>query len=169
MTISTSNTYQFASKTPLETELKTTPRLHQEEAIHGVLKGLKKQDRGQLIMPCGTGKTLTSIWIRERIKAGRTLVLLPSLNLLSQTLKEWEKKSEEALNWIAVCSDKTVAKQDEDADEDADEWVVNASDLGIPVTNEVQAITDFLVNSENGVIFSTYHSAELISSLCPSV
>ena len=163
MTISTSNTYQFASKTPLETELKTTPRLHQEEAIHGVLKGLKKQDRGQLIMPCGTGKTLTSIWIRERIKAGRTLVLLPSLNLLSQTLKEWEKKSEEALNWIAVCSDKTVAKQDEDADEDADEWVVNASDLGIPVTNEVQAITDFLVNSENGVIFSTYHSAELIS------
>ena len=40
-------------------------------------------------MACGTGKTLTSLWIKEALNAKRTLVLVPSLGLLSQTLREW--------------------------------------------------------------------------------
>ena len=35
------------------------PRDHQREAIRDVVKGFKSTDRGQLIMACGTGKTLT--------------------------------------------------------------------------------------------------------------
>ena len=35
------------------------PREHQDEAILDVLGGFESHDRGQLIMACGTGKTLT--------------------------------------------------------------------------------------------------------------
>ena len=136
-------------------QTKRTPRPHQQEAISSVIRGLRSADRGQLIMACGTGKTLTSFWIREELESGLTLVLLPSLNLLSQTLKEWESESED-LNWICVCSDKSVAK-------DEDEWVVNASDLGISVTSDVDEIQDFLIQTPNGVIFSTYQSSPLVA------
>ena len=57
------------------------PREHQREAIRDVVKGFTKSDRGQLIMACGTGKTLTSLFIKEKLDAERTLVLVPSLSL----------------------------------------------------------------------------------------
>lgn len=53
------------------------PRKHQREAITKVLKGFGSADRGQLIMACGTGKTLTALFINEQLDAGRTLILLP--------------------------------------------------------------------------------------------
>ncbi len=40
-------------------------------------------------MACGTGKTLTALFIHEKLAAERTLVLVPSLSLLAQTLREW--------------------------------------------------------------------------------
>ena len=138
------------------TKQKRTPRPHQEEAIRAVVKGFKTEDRGQLLMACGTGKTLTAYWIKQRL-AGRTLVLLPSINLVSQTLKEWATESGEDFSWIAVCSDKTVAKRD------ADEWVVNASDLGIPVTSDPDVISDYLQQAPNGVVFATYQSSGLVA------
>ena len=42
-----------------------------------------------MIMACGTGKTFTTLWIKEALEAHTTLVLLPSLSLLSQTMREW--------------------------------------------------------------------------------
>ena len=53
------------------------PQGHQREAIRDVVKGFTKSDRGQLIMACGTGKTLTSLFIKEKLDAERTLVLVP--------------------------------------------------------------------------------------------
>jgi len=120
--------------------------------------GLQKEDRGQLLMACGTGKTLTSLWIKEEMGAGRTLILFPSLNLLSQSLKEWTQASKKEMRWICVCSDSTVAKQNKNPDE----WVVNLSDLGISVTTEAQDIRSFLDEYSDGVVFSTYHSSPLI-------
>ena len=52
------------------------PRPHQEEAINAVVEGLKTADRGQVLMACGTGKTLTSLWVKERLKSQQVLVLL---------------------------------------------------------------------------------------------
>ena len=40
-------------------------------------------------MACGTGKTLAALFIDEKLAAERTLVLVPSLSLLAQTLREW--------------------------------------------------------------------------------
>ncbi|HYO01541.1 MAG TPA: DEAD/DEAH box helicase family protein [Mycobacterium sp.] len=48
--------------------------------MNSVLKRFEEGDRGQLIMACGTGKTLTALFIHdEKLAADRTLVLVPSL------------------------------------------------------------------------------------------
>jgi predicted helicase len=48
-----------------------------------------KADRGQLIMACGTGETLTALFVGEKLAAQRTLVLMPSLLLSAKALREW--------------------------------------------------------------------------------
>lgn len=56
---------------------KYTPRTHQKVAIDKVVSHLSIEPRGQLILPCGAGKTLTALWIKEKLKAKTTLVLVP--------------------------------------------------------------------------------------------
>lgn len=46
---------------------KRTPRKYQEEAIQRVIEGFKTNNRGKLIMACGTGKTFTSMKIAEKM------------------------------------------------------------------------------------------------------
>ena len=67
------------------------PSQHQTQqikAIEDATAGLRTPDRGQMIMACGTDKTFTTLWIKEALEANTTLVLLPSLSLLSQTMRE---------------------------------------------------------------------------------
>ena len=78
------------------------PRPHQQAAIDDVAAGLV--ERGELLMACGTGKTLTALWATEALDAQRTLVLLPSLTLLSQTVTEWVANSAESFSFLPVCS-----------------------------------------------------------------
>ena len=132
------------------------PKPHQKIAIRNVVSGLSHAARGQLIMACGTGKTLTSLWIKEKIQSEQTLVLVPSLSLLSQTLREWTATASSPFKWLCVCSDATVANQD-------DEWITHTSDIGAPVTGDVKEIKSFLRTEGSKVIFSTYQSSPLIA------
>ena len=127
------------------------------EAIEKVSEGLKTADRGQVLMACGTGKTLTSLWIKEKLQAEQVLVLVPSLNLLSQILKEWNAEANESFKWICVCSDKSVAKEKSE-----DQWISNTSEIGVPVTNQTLEVKNFLDESGPKVVFATYQSSELI-------
>lgn len=132
------------------------PRSYQREAIDKVMNGFRETDRGQLIMACGTGKTLTSLFVNEEVAAERTLVLLPSLSLLSQTLSEWTANSAVEFDFLPVCSDKTVAA--------LDTVVATTSDLGIPVTTAPDEIATFLrEGSGPRVIFATYQSSPEIA------
>jgi superfamily II DNA or RNA helicase len=132
------------------------PRPHQREAIDKVIKGFDEYDRGQLIMACGTGKTLTALFINEKLAAERTLVLVPSLSLLAQTLREWTAHTTQAFDFLPVCSDETVA--------DPDAAVANTSDLGFPVTTNPQEIATFLRRrSGPRVVFATYQSSPQIA------
>ena len=45
-----------------------TPHITQQEAIDAALSYFKEHTRGQLILPCGTGKTLTAMWMQKRWK-----------------------------------------------------------------------------------------------------
>jgi superfamily II DNA or RNA helicase len=136
-----------------------TPRKHQDRAIRDVVIGLGKVRMGQLIMACGTGKTLTSLWIKEELGAGQVLVLVPSLSLLSQTLREWTAAAKTPFKWLCVCSDESVAKQDRTEDS----WFTHVSDIGVPVTGDVKEIKSFLRSDGAKVVFSTYQSSPLIA------
>jgi len=107
------------------------PLPHQLEALDDLLAGLEQQDRVTTVMACGTGKTLVSLWLAERRSAKRVLVLVPSLALIRQTLHEWLKETPwERPEFIAVCSDPTVATGVEDA------ILVHQQDLDFPVTTK---------------------------------
>ena len=132
-------------------------RLHQIEAVDAVLSGFQTASRGQLIMACGTGKTFVCLWVKEQLKAKRTLVLVPSLNLLSQMLNEWTFAAREPFDALCVCSDQTVNRRDED------EAIGIAADLPFPVSNDVNEIAEFLKADKDQVIFSTYQSSPLVA------
>ncbi|MDB3896849.1 DEAD/DEAH box helicase family protein [Alphaproteobacteria bacterium] len=135
---------------------KPRPDPHQVEAIEAVVSGLKTSDRGQMIMACGTGKTFTTLWIKEALSAGTTLVLLPSLNLLSQTMREWAWGAKDDFDILNVCSDKSVGKKTED---------MGPSEAPFPVTSEVSEIAAFLKRPSNKVLFCTYQSSALIAEV----
>jgi superfamily II DNA or RNA helicase len=133
------------------------PRPYQRDAIRDVVKEFESADRGQLIMACGTGKTLTALFIAERLESKRTLALLPSLSLLKQTLNVWRANSTIEFASLPVCSDDTVARTDDVA-------VAHASDLGVPVTTDADQIAAFLrQRSGPQVVFATYQSSPQIA------
>lgn len=134
------------------------PMPHQEEAITAVLDGFARHDRGQLLMACGTGKTLTARWIAERLNVRRALVLVPSLSLLGQTLRVWMADADHR-SYIAVCSDETVPR------DEADAIISSATELGLPVTTDPARIASFLSGEGTGdrVVFSTYQSSEAVA------
>lgn len=133
-----------------------TPKPHQLEAIEAVFKGFIDADKGQLIMACGTGKTFTSLWIKEKLKAKTTAVLVPTLGLLSQTLREWMSASSDTFEVLCVCSDTTAGKV-------TDETIHTVSELAFPVSSNHLEISNFLRKDVNKVIFATYQSSRLIA------
>ena len=124
--------------------------------MNAVVEGFDRADRGQMIMACGTGKTLAALFIHEKLAAERTLVLVPSLSLLAQTLREWTANSKAGFDFLPVCSDESVAEPDA--------VVSNTSDLGFPVTTDAGEIATFLRRrSGPRVVFSTYQSSPQIA------
>ena len=131
---------------------------HQLEAIAEVSQGLQTADRGQLIMACGTGKTYVTLWIKEALDAQRTLVLVPSLGLLSQLLREWTFAAATPFEVLCVCSDQTVGAKGHD------EAIHSVADLAFPVTSDADEVKNFLGGAGNRVVFSTYQSSAVIAA-----
>jgi predicted helicase len=141
----------------LEVKPKKTIRPHQKEALEKAVEYFKYHDRGKLIMACGTGKTYTSLKIAEAItpEQSNILFLVPSISLLSQTLKEWNYEAENPINSYAVCSDVKIGK-----DED-----LRLHELSFPATTDADKLLEnFKSGNKNGrtVIFSTYQSLDVI-------
>lgn len=132
------------------------PYPHVLEAIRATVRGFNGADRGQLVMACGTGKTLAAMWIGERLDSTRTLILVPSLSLLSQTLREWSANATKPFDYLAVCSDETVTDQDQ--------FVAHTSELGLPVTTDPELIAAFLRRRGRRVVFATYQSSPQIAA-----
>ena len=59
-----------------------SPRPHQTEAIQKTIEHFKTKERGKMIMPCGTGKSLAAFWIARKLNAKSILIAVPSLALL---------------------------------------------------------------------------------------
>ena len=145
-------------------KLGKTPRNHQSEAIAEVNKGFEEADRGQLVMACGTGKTYTAQLIAEDRCAKRVLVLVPSLALVSQTIAEWCQDTSSPFRALAVCSDSQVGKRRVGGD-DAIQYDIH--DLAFPATTDAAKLAERMNGGDNGqttVVFSTYHSLNVIAT-----
>ncbi|MFI0984987.1 DEAD/DEAH box helicase [Streptomyces exfoliatus] len=154
---------------------KKTPRPHQIEAIDAVFEGFAAHQRGKLIMACGTGKTFTGLKIVERLQQERAqrgegehtnvLFLVPSIALLSQTLREWSYETETPMRRFAVCSDIKVGKQTKKNDDDNTD--MSTHDLALPATTSAAKLIEQVASVEAGpgltVIFSTYQSIDTIA------
>ncbi len=156
--------YQPTKAATLKPKKKLRP--HQEHALDAVKLGLKRDDRGKLIMACGTGKTFTALKIAEELagKNGRVLFLVPSLSLLSQTLTEWTQESSIPLHSFAVCSDSDVGKK-KGSDEDL--VPVLTHELRYPATTDAKSLAREMDKRHDkthmSVVYSTYHSIDVIS------
>lgn len=155
----------YQPKTPVKLKPKKPIRDHQIRARTAAIQGLEQAERGKLIMACGTGKTYTSLKIAEaRAGAGkRVLFLVPSLSLLSQTLTEWTQESDIPLHSFAVCSDQEVGKKRKKDDDIVQTYT---HELHFPATTDpqklLQAMTAKHDTEHMTVVFSTYHSIEVI-------
>ena len=143
---------------------KKTLRDHQTKALEAVRVGLSKADRGKVIMACGTGKTFTSLKIAEDIAGNGKLVLymVPSLALMSQSVREWKNDSSDDFLAFSVCSDVKVGKRQ--ASGDTIQFTVH--DLAFPATTDAGKIAQQVADSDRGkmiVVFSTYQSIQAIS------
>ncbi|WP_224756543.1 DEAD/DEAH box helicase [Streptomyces sp. col6] len=167
--------YMPAANEPFELSLQTkkSPRKHQREAIDAVFAGFAENNRGKLIMACGTGKTFTGLKIVERLQKERAaagegdhtavLFLVPSIALLSQTLREWSFETELTLRPFAVCSDVKVGRgQSQTDDQD-----MATHDLALPATTDPDRLIKQMASVEAGpgltVVFSTYQSIATIA------
>jgi len=135
------------------------PRPHQQKAIKDVLAGFEEHERGHLIMACGTGKTLTGLWINEVLGCRRTLLLVPSIALVQQNLKEWGRHAKEDFDYLVVCSDESVTN---DRDDPAMRYI---ADLGVKPTTDAKKIADFLTKRRQcpAVVISTYQSCDRVA------
>ena len=137
---------------------------HQIKALNAIRDGLKNNDRGKMIMACGTGKTLTSLRIAEDLagKGKKVLYMVPSLALMSQTIREWKNDSKEDFMAFSACSDEKVGKKKSTNDL----IEVNLNDLAFPATTDAKKLSKQVQKTDNTkmtVIFSTYHSIDVIS------
>ena len=153
------------------------PRDYQKEVIHKAEAHFKNNERGKVIMACGTGKTLTSQRIAEAV-AGTcgTLILycVPSIALLGQTYQSWAENAQHTpedtqpapLFAIGVCSDnRALEKKAKDGDF-TDETSI---DSPLPATTSVTAVKERILAARQmhregmSVVFTTYQSLQVVA------
>ncbi len=151
--------------------LPKAPRPHQQRAINDATEHYQQNNahRGRLIMPCGTGKSLTAFWIAHALDAKSVIIAVPSLALIKQSLEDWTREfvahqEEPRPQWLVICSDESTAKLDKD------EFVSDAHSMGIPTTTNIEVISAFLTDPQIGrkVIFTTYQSSDKLAQAARS-
>lgn len=129
---------------------------HQQEACDAAVTGLPPNGRGQVLHACGSGKTTTAAAITAALGSRSTLVLLPSLALIAQTVREWALGGiSRPFDQLVVCSDDTVS---------TDDYVQRPSELDLDVTTDPTVIAGFLdaPGDRDRVVFSTYQSSSRV-------
>lgn len=163
---------KFSFERPEIISIKSPKKLrsYQKLALEHALEHYQENDRGQLIMAPGTGKTFTSLKIAEAFskkQAGqfKVLYLVPSIQLLTQTLRGWNNDTEMIMTSMAVTSDRDASRGN-DGTED-----IKATDIGYPATTSKEQllknwhdVEETQKDSDIFVVFSTYQSIEVIGN-----
>ena len=158
------NVFEVTEKVKMQS--KKALQDHQQQACTAVESGFREHDRGKLIMACGTGKTFTALKIAENLagKGKRVLVLVPSLALVAQTVREWTNDTKIELRSFAVCSDVQVGKRRKHTGDIAE---IEAHELDFPATtNPAKLAARAGVNDHERmtVVFGTYQSISVLTA-----
>lgn len=164
--------FSFSNPNEVQTKIKKKLRPYQNEVVEKALDYFSTNDRGQLIMAPGTGKTFTSLKVAEAMSKEANkdqfvvLYLVPSIQLLTQTLRGWNNDAEISISSMAVTSDRNASKGTVKQDES--NLTTRASDIGYPATTSYEKVlanynelskkskTDLLV------VFGTYQSIDVL-------
>lgn len=164
--------FSFEKPEVVAVKAKKEPRYYQKEVISSALNYYQSNDRGQLIMAPGTGKTFTSLKVAEAMakEANKdqfvVLYLVPSIQLLTQTLRGWNNDSELSISSMAVTSDRNASRGSVKQDES--NFVIKASDIGFPATTSAKKVVDnykelmLLPKKDLLVVFGTYQSIDVL-------
>ena len=164
--------FSFESPEVVAVKAKKKLRYYQESAIQSALNHFTENDRGQLIMAPGTGKTFTSLKIAEAMARDASkeqytiLYLVPSIQLLTQTLRGWNNDTEMTMSSMAVTSDRNASRGSVKQDES--NLTIKASDIGYPATTSSKKVVENYVElmtrpkKELLVVFGTYQSIDVL-------
>ena len=142
---------------------KHKPRPDQQEALDSISQGFAESDRGKLILPCGTGKSVVALWAAEREVGvgGNILYLVPSIALMRQTMSEWARHRTIEHSYLGVCSDISVGRRSEDP------YGGDIYELAMSVSTSPDAVRAQLRRAvpagEMRVVFCTYQSAAVVA------
>lgn len=123
---------------------------HQREAVDAVLRALELPARAtvpeqglrtQVVMATGSGKTRVAARSAQALRAGRVLVLVPSLDLLAQTEAAWREAGRTGL-MIGVSS-------------------LRGEEVSFPNTTDVKELVDWVRPLAKVTVFATYASLGL--------
>jgi superfamily II DNA or RNA helicase len=116
-------------------------RKHQSQAVHAAHTALRHTARTSIVMACGTGKTYVAARTAARIAPqGTRLVLLPTLELLAQTIDDWRTAGMTA-DVLALCSKRP-----------------NTTSGPVPYTTDPAVLTATVHRNPALTVFATYHS-----------
>ncbi|WUT01646.1 Helicase associated domain protein (plasmid) [Streptomyces sp. NBC_00708] len=122
----------------------------QQEAVEAVVRALELPARSlvparglrtQVIMATGSGKTRVAARSADKLRAGRVLVLVPSLDLLTQTEAAWREAGRTG-PMIGVSS-------------------LRGEDAGFPNTTDVDELVEWVRPFDKVTVFATYASLGL--------
>jgi superfamily II DNA or RNA helicase len=140
------------------------PRPHQKKALKDAAKYFIQEDnsRGKLIFPCGAGKSLTGFWMTQGLKSKNTIIAVPSLSLVKQTLEVYLREivaKNKKIKWLCICSDEGIGVNDDVA--------IFTENIGVPCQTDPMYIERWLrenINEEK-IIFTTYQSGRIIAEI----
>lgn len=140
---------------PMEHQVKAL-----KEAVAYFIDG--NNARGKLIFPCGAGKSLTGFWMTQALESTATLIAVPSLSLVKQTLDVYLREIVARgikVKWLCICSDEGIGKDDE--------VMENTESFGIPCQTNPEYIEKWLETNrdEHKIIFTTYQSGRIIADV----
>lgn len=133
-------------------------RPYQRDIIEDIYDGLKSNDRGRVILPCGAGKTKIALYLAKHLNSKFLLIEVPTLVLLAQ----WHK--ELTMMYGAETKILSIGSKNENLDEE-DVWEIEDEHLSLQT--DPQEIANWISSfkkclKKNGDGFKTFRQGGIV-------
>jgi superfamily II DNA or RNA helicase len=121
-------------------------REHQIECINNINKHFENDTKALVKMFCGSGKSYIIYHCLLKYTKDLSVIVVPSINLVSQFIKDYLLKYDNNYKLLSICSKNEVDKH-------------------LDFTTDEDDIYDFIINNESKIIIITYQSFELLLNI----